>query len=184
MKKTFLYRFFSYSKTGFLLLMIYMVCYASCMYKKMDMLMFPYNDMFSHNASQEATTSKDDQINYLKVNGQKIPYTHFPYWKKDFIEQQNHYYGHFLQRGNQNHIDLLIDKRIQSNDWNHFLHRRLSNIKLSFEQWARWYAEYANVKLSEGDKLQLIEYTVRKTENSPIIIDSTIISQAVFSDLP
>ena len=62
--------------------MLYIFMYAFFFMKKMDMVMFPYNSMFSIDFSNDYSTN----TYHLKVDDQPVNFTHYWWWKKDFME--------------------------------------------------------------------------------------------------
>jgi len=137
------------------------------------MMLFPYNDMFSHH--DVASSSTMDHISYLKVNGQRIPYAHFPYWKKDILEQQLHYVTKYLTNNHRNHIDEYIDTRFKSKALNKFLHDQLSPTTFRFDNWAEWYLQYVHFHCDSIHQIELIDYTIAYGADGPMIVDSTIV---------
>ena len=90
MSSTFLYKLLKHSKWAFVCVILYIVLYVVLMFKKMDTAMFPYNNMYSEPQHAQTTCC------YLKINGKRINYTQFIYWKKDFLEQSVTKYADYV----------------------------------------------------------------------------------------
>lgn len=82
----------------------------------MDMAIFPYNNMYSNDQITETTCC------YLKINGQRINYTHFMNWKKDFLEQSVTKYAGYVNQNQKNHLNIYVNEKIKNEQQN-------SNIK-------------------------------------------------------
>jgi hypothetical protein len=139
----------------------------------MDMLIYPYNDMFAHHQHDSVHDNKQQQIFYLKLNNKRISYSRYPYWKKDFAEQQIHYYSKYLQAGHKNHIDFYIDNKFKKNQLNQLLHHQLSPLDCNKEKWTKWYLQFTHTSFKRGDTAELVNYSMKLNPSGAEIIDSS-----------
>lgn len=129
--------------------------------------------MFAHHQHASVHDKKQHQIFYLKLNNKRISYTRYPYWKKDFAEQQIHYYSKYLLSGYQNHIDFYIDNKYKKKQLNQLLHHHLSPLNCSKEKWAKWYLQFTNTPFKSGDTVELVSYYIKLNRSGAEIIDSS-----------
>ena len=169
MSSTFLHKLLKHSKWAFAVVILYMVIYFVCLYKKMDMAMFPYNNMYSN--SQKVETS----CFYLKLNGQRIHYTHFMYWKKDFLEQSVTKYAVYINQNQNNYLSIYIDEKIKNKQQNLYIKKALTPNVVDFKTWATWYASYAGIKVNPNDHFELVKYNVEVKNGVLAILDSNIL---------
>lgn len=175
MNSFFLYRLYKHSKFAFVFVISFIAIYIICISKKMDMMFFPYNNMFSNTI----TSNKTVTTYFLKVNDKKIPYTHFMYWKKDFSEETLTNYASYIKNNNSNYLESYIDQKLSDKNKSKWLKDKLSPKTISFFQWASWYASFANSSILQNQKFELVEYNIKFTENMPSIVDSSIIYSSI-----
>lgn len=166
MSSTFLYKLLKHSKWAFAVVILYMVIYFVCLYKKMDMAMFPFNNMYSN--SQNAETS----CYYLKLNGQRIHYTHFMYWKKDFLEQSVTKYAGYVNQNQHDYLNMYIDEKIKNKQQNSNIKKALTPNVVDFKTWSTWYANYAGIKVNPNDHFELVKYNVEIKNGMAAVLDS------------
>jgi hypothetical protein len=135
----------------------------------MDMAMFPYNNMYSN--SQNVETS----CFYLKLNGQRINYTHFMYWKKDFLEQSVTKYAGYVNQNQRNYLNMYIDEKVKNKQQNANIKKALIPGEVDFQSWATWYANYAGIKVNPNDHFELVNYNVEVKNGLSAILDSNIL---------
>ena len=135
----------------------------------MDMAMFPYNYMYSN--SQNVETS----CYYLKLNRQRIHYTHFMYWKKDFLEQSVTKYAGYVNQNQHNYLNIYIDEKIKNKQLNSNIEKALTPIVVDFKTWATWYASYAGIKVQPNDHFELVKYNVEIENGMAAILDSNVL---------
>ena len=135
----------------------------------MDMAMFPYNNMYSN--SQNVETS----CYYLKLNGQRIHYTHFMYWKKDFLEQSVTKYADYLIQNKCNYLNIYIDEKIRNKQQNSIIKKAFTPGEVDFKTWATWYASYTGIKVQANDHFELVKYKVGIENGIVAILDSNIL---------
>ena len=169
MSSTFLYKLLKHSKWAFAVVILYMVIYFVCLYKKMDMAMFPYNNMYSNSQNPETTCC------YLKINGQRINYTHFMYWKKDFLEQSVTKYADYVSQNKNNYLNIYIDEKVKNDFKNSSIKKALTPGVVEFKSWAIWYASYAGIKVQPNDLFELIQYKVGIENGMGAFIDSNVL---------
>jgi hypothetical protein len=136
--RPFLYRLYKYSKAGFFLSIIFIVSFVFFFFKKMDMALFPYNDMFSVNKKADTVFAYG-----LKANGELVKITSFPYWKKDFLETSLNTYVKYVEHDRRVFMDYYIKSKQFSSTVENLLHDRLTPGKLAANAWPAWYSAYA-----------------------------------------
>jgi hypothetical protein len=169
MTSTFLYKLLKQSKWAFAGLVLYVAVYFTCMYKKMDMAFFPYNNMYSNTRTNELTCY------YLKINNQRISYTHFMYWKKDFLEQSVTKYADYLNYHQNNYLSVYINEKVKNKNQNAVLKNALTPGKVDFKNWANWYATYAGMNVQPNDDFELVKYKLQIKNGLSSILDSIIL---------
>lgn len=169
MSSTFIYKLFKHSKWAFAVVILYMGIYFVCLYKKMDMTIFPYNNMYSNSQNVETTCY------YFKLNGHRIHYTHFMYWKKDFLEQSVIKYASYLNQNQHNYLNMYIDKKIKNNQQNSNIKKALTPNVVDFNTWATWYASYAGIKVQPNDHFELVKYNVEIKNGMAAVLDSNVL---------
>ena len=169
MNSTFLYKLFKHNKWAFAVVIVYMAIYFVCVYKKMDMTLFPYNNMYSNTQHSESTCC------YLKINGQRINYTQFMYWKKDFLEQSVTKYADYVNQNQHNYLNIYIDEKVKNKHRNSIIKKGLTPGVVDFKSWARWYATYAGVKVQPNDNFELVKYNVEIENGMAAVLDSNVL---------
>jgi len=169
MTSTFLYKILKQSKWAFAGLVLYVAVYFTCMFKKMDMAFFPYNNMYSNTRTNELTCY------YLKINNQRISYSHFMYWKKDFLEQSVFKYADYVNHHQNNYLSVYINEKVKNKNQNAVLKNALTPSKVDFKSWANWYATYAGMNLQPNDDFELVKYKLQIKNGLSSILDSIIL---------
>jgi hypothetical protein len=169
MSSTFLNKLFKHSKWAFVCAILYMVAYFTCIFKKMDMAIFPYNNMYSNAQTIETPCY------YLKMNNQRISYTHFMYWKKDFLEQSVTKYAGYVNQNQHNYLNIYIDEKIKYTKQNSVLKKALTPGEIDFKSWSTWYATYAGIKVQPNDNFELVKYNVEIKNDVVAILDSNVL---------
>ncbi len=135
----------------------------------MDMAMFPYNNMYSNSQNPESNCY------YLKINGQRVNYTYFMYWKKDFLEQSITKYADYVNHNQRNYLNTYIDEKFKNKNQNSILQNALTPGEVDFKRWARWYATYAGIKVQPIDHFELVKYKIGIENGMVAFIDSNIL---------
>jgi len=165
--KSFLSRLFHFSRLGFFFVVVWLIFYAICFYKQMDMFAFPHNDMFS--GSKPNTDSV--KFYYIQLNGKSIQITDLPYWRKDLVEQAAFQYACYYDRHQQVYLDeYLKQKKIPTDIAGH-----LTPGEISFKSWATWYLSHTNTKYNTGDIVQLMRVQSHLTTEVPHFSDTCLI---------
>lgn len=169
MKKSFLYRLARYSKAGFIAVIIFIVLYATVFFKKMDMALFPHNAMFSFHPA----VSWQINIYAMKLDDDSLIHiTHFPYWKKDFLEMTLKNYAAYRQRGQV----LYMHQYLAGNTW---LPKKISDRlvppKNETIMWPGWYLHAAGYQGKGLHKLTVLEYRLSFATGKPAILDSSVV---------
>jgi len=169
MSSTFLFKLLKHSKWAFVVVILYMAIYFVFLYKKMDMALFPYNNMYSNIQTKKFTSY------YLKINDQRIAYSHFKNWKKDFLEQSVTKYAEYVCRNKNNYLNIYIDEKVKNNYKNSLIKKALTPGEVDFKVWSTWYASYAGIKVKPNDNFELIKYNVGIENGKVAILDSNIL---------
>ena len=169
MSSTFLYKLLKHSKWAFAVMILYMVIYFVCLYKKMDMAIFPNNNMYSNSKNEETSCY------YLKLNGQRIHYTQFMYWKKDFLEQSVTKYAGYLNQHQNNYLSIYIDEKINNKQQNSNIKKALTPNVVDFKTWGTWYATYAGIEVQPNDYYELVKYNVETENGMAVVLDSNVL---------
>ncbi|MEI8052753.1 MAG: hypothetical protein WCH52_03315 [Bacteroidota bacterium] len=137
----------------------------------MDMLFFPYNDMFSNITK---STIKPSTF-YLKVNGEKVPFTTNLYWKKDFMEQAPNKYATYIKANQQNYLAFFLDVKIKDKNISHSLINRLTPHRVDFPFWAAGYLAFAGMPVIKESKIELCQYNYSFNNQTAVLEDSIIL---------
>jgi hypothetical protein len=140
----------------------------------MDMIVFPYNDMFSYQIQK----SKIKKCYFVKLNNERIKFTHFLYWKKDILEQAPLKYADYLNSNHQHQISIFLKSKIQDSLKLSFWERKLNPSQNDPTDWLNWYSGFSEKKLNKGDSLSLVEYHVSTVKNLPMFTDSFTICKS------
>lgn len=166
MQRLFLYRLYHHSRIAFLLVVVFVVFYAILFFKKMDMVLFPYNNMFSLSSDNKKTV-----ITYrIKINQKPVNYTKRLYWKKDFLETSLSKY--VIYHGNGNKVllhEYLYQKNLPDN-LKFILEERLTPHAAG--SWPVWYANFAGWKTSPNESVEIYQYSIDFNGLSPVVTDS------------
>lgn len=169
MKKWYLYRLFQHSRFWFLLAVLFIITYGVLYSKKMSMMLFPYNSMYSidfyHN--------KTGEMYAMKVDGRVVPITDKWYWKKDFLETSLRGFVHYTEDSNRVFLDHYIPYKFHRNSTRQFLLSKLTPGQIDAHQWAKWYLKFAGERIAPGQNLEVYTYHFEITENGFKITDST-----------
>ena len=111
LKQTFLYRLFVHSKTGFGVVLFILIFYSVTFSKRMGMIFFPYNNMFTVDF-----TKTNQAFTYgVKINGEMIPITGYLYWKKDFLESSLTTYVEYIENGYTLYLESYLKSKRAGN---------------------------------------------------------------------
>ena len=141
----------------------------------MDMIVFPYNDMFSSQI-QNSTFKK---CYFVKLNNDRIKFTDFPYWKKDILEQAPLKYANYINNNNQNQLSFFLKSKINDSSTFFFLESRLIPSYKNPSDWLIWHASFSGNKINKGDSIALVEYSISTKTVFPILTDSFTICKTI-----
>ena len=139
------------------------------------MIAFPYNDMFS----TEIQDLKFKKYYVVKLNNDRIEFSHFPYWKKDLLEQAPLKYANYLNNNSQNDVTVFLKSKIHDSSLLFFLEKRMTAYHINSSDWLRWYADYSGNPLNKRDSISLIEYHISFEKDFPTLTDSFIICKTI-----
>ena len=105
-------------------------------------------------------------------------FTHFPYWKKDILEQAPLKYAGYLNSNQQYQISIFLKSKIQDSSTLFFWKKRLTPTQINPSDWLSWYSGFSEIKLNKGDSLSLVEYGVSTAKNLPMFTDSFTICKS------
>ena len=150
---------------------IYLTTWFFFVSKKMDFILFPYNDMFSGHS-----ISSDTFCHYgLKQNGKLVNITDKPYWKKDLLEQSIKNYAFFLKHQNAQYSDVFFNSRKEKYPFLNPIYNQLKTQNFRFEDWAVWYLDQSGEKANNLDRLELVKYNWYNHQSKVFLIDSSVI---------
>jgi hypothetical protein len=141
----------------------------------MDMIAFPYNDMFSSKIQH----SKFKKCYFVKLNNDRIKFTDFPYWKKDLLEQAPLKYANYINNKHQNQLSVFLKTKFKDSGTLFFLESKLIPLQNETSDWLTWYANFSENKLKNGDSISLVEYSIFTESNFPVITDSFTICKSI-----
>jgi len=173
-QQTYCYRLFKHSKLAFIFVGCFVLVYIVLFYKKMDMMPFPYNNMFSQQNQETTHTTY-----FVKLNGKIIPYTSFMYWKKDFLEQSGYKYQEYIGLQQKNYLSNYIAAKSWSPSIKERLEARLCPSKMDFSTWVKWYSTYANATIPKHAQFELVAFTAKFNTNQTYEFQSETISNCI-----
>ena len=141
----------------------------------MDMTFFPYNDMFS----SKIQNSQFKKYYVVKLNNERIKFSHFPYWKKDLLEQAPLKYATYLNNNYQNQLSVFLKSKFHDTPNYYFLESRLTPTNKKPSDWLIWYATFSENKINNGESISLVEYTRNTTSSVLLFTDSFIICKSI-----
>lgn len=157
-------------KTSIFLVIMYFLLWLFFMTKKMDLLFFPYNDMFSHE-------TKNDSVFYvLKRNGQIVPITKKFYWKKDLLEQSILSYVKYHENDDKRYVDQFFLSRKDNNKCYGKIYPHLKTPDIGFKDWAKWYLHQSGVVNQPHDKVEILEMHWKKIGENIVFTDSSTVN--------
>ncbi len=168
MKQLFLYRLLRHSKTAFLFAILFISCFAVTFYKKMDMVFFPYNSMYSIDFNKASKTS----TYAAKINGRLVRITPNLYWKKDFLETSLNGYCRYIQHDNKTFLEDYIHYKFSDVGMRNFLLNQLTPGKAAASNWPAWYVDFAGYKPPPNATLELMRYEFSFDQQQPKLTDS------------
>jgi hypothetical protein len=168
MRNIFIYRLFKYSPQACVVVLLFIASYAVVFYKKMDMVFFPYNSMFTIDFTK---TSKS--VTYaVKLNGQLVKITHQPYWKKDFLETSLYGYCKYISSGRTVFLDGYIKQKFGDEKIRDLLLKNLTAGKEAAMDWPSWYCKFAGYSVPSKSNIELMQYHFSFENNQATITDS------------
>lgn len=128
--------------------------------------------------SYQIQKSKIKKCYFVKLNNERIMFTHFPYWKKDILEQAPLKYAGYSNSNHQHQISIFLKSKIQDSSTLFFLEKRLTPTQINPSDWLSWYSGFSEIKSNKGDSLSLVEYLVSTAKNLPMFTDSFTICKS------
>ncbi|MBS1929297.1 MAG: hypothetical protein JST95_11945 [Bacteroidetes bacterium] len=150
---------------------LFIIIYAIAFDKKMSLLLFPYNAMYSVDFNHNNT----GEVYACKQNGTIIPITGKWYWKKDFLETSLRGFVHYVEDTNRVFLNHYILYRFSNPIVQQYLVDKLTPGKIKPEKWVTWYTCFAGRKIEPGDSLEIIRYSFDFDRNGFQLIDSVTI---------
>ena len=99
--------------------------------------MFPYNSMFSIGTIADSSGVTTYQ---LKASDIPVKYSHFLWWKKDFMESSLTNYVAAIEQ--DQYASRYIDQKFTDVNVKHFLKRNLVPSSKEKQDWLNWYAAF------------------------------------------
>ena len=173
MKHLFLYRLFQHSKTAFAFIILFVIGYTIVFTKKMDMLFYPYNSMFSIDFTKDYTAT----TYAVRINGDPVKITDRLYWKKDFLEESITNYCKYLQYQRNVFLDDYLHTKIADSSTRSFFLQRLTPERKAAKKWPYWYCSFAGYAVPQNATIALMKYTFSFSEGKALITNSASIYQ-------
>ena len=141
----------------------------------MDMVFFPYNNMYSvdFTGNNTATTYS------MKVNGGIIKITHQPYWKKDFLETSLNGYCKYMLHNKKVFLDDYLNSKFSYEPTRNILLRNLTPSKTTVAYWPRWYIAFAGYPITSNATMELWQYNFKYEGEEALITDSISIYKTI-----
>lgn len=158
-----------------IIITLYLMFWAILILKKMDWVLFPYNDMFSG----KIKSVSHSKYYSLKVNGKNVEISDYWYWKKDMLEQSIQKYAVYSQNNNMQYSDHFFLSRLDKNMIYQKLYTQLKTPEISFKEWTLWYLNQAGYKTDYQDKVELIEYRWINRKGDIVFTDSVIVNSVI-----
>ena len=169
MRQTYLYRLFLHSKAAFILVVAFIALYAFFFSKKMDMLVFPHNSMFA----EKPADLNDTAYTYaIKLNGELVRITGFPYWKKDFIESSLIRYASYIEHNNMTYLhQYFASKNTIPQSWQ----ERLVPSERAATAYLPWLVNYTGNAMKKSSKMELYRYNFVYDNGNALLKDSVLL---------
>lgn len=149
-------------------MVLFMICYTILFYKKMDMVFFPYNSMYTIDF-----TKSNKAVTYtMKINGNIVKITNQPYWKKDFLETSLAGYCNYILHDRTVFLDNYINQKFRNEQARNILLNRLTPGKTAAINWPRWYARFAGYTIPENAAIELWQYDLSYEKGNAVLTDS------------
>ena len=171
MNKNFLYRLFKEARFFFLFAVLFILGYSVALYKQMDMLVFPLNNMFSKSNARDFTTT----TYAVKLNGKIIHITDDKYLKKDFSENSLQMFCKWIKADGKDIITGVVEKRIKDSVQRIFLLKNLKPPKNTLQTWPGWFIKFHGFPITEGDEITIWEYRFSLQKDHFILRDSSLV---------
>lgn len=175
MHRAFLYRLFRHSKPAIILAVCFILFYAVSISKKMDMIFFPYNNMYAIDFSGNTTT----HTYALKINGNPVKITGNLYWKKDMLETSLNGYCRYIKHGRKVFLHDYIPYKFKNEQLQHVLVEKLTPDEHLAYKWPYWFARTAGYPLKPGDDIEFMEYRFNLSDGKAVIFDSSSIYKTI-----
>lgn len=173
MKQTYLFRLFQHSVPAFLFLVVFLCVYAVSFSKKMDMVFFPYNNMYSSESQGSANIS----TYAARKNDSLVHITSYPYWKKDFLETALFNYCRYIERGNRVYLEDYFKYRFPEGAFRSYLLNKLIPDKSAVVDWPAWFTRFAGKPAVAGDQIEFIKYDFAFSHGTMKLIGSRVINK-------
>jgi len=153
---------------GFLFVVLFIAFYSLVFYKKMDMVFFPYNSMYTIDFTRDNTAT----TYAMKINGSNISITDRLYWKKDFLETSLYGYCKYISRGNTVFLEDYLRQRFSNTVVRSILLNRLTADKTTALDWPHWYGRFAGHDIPPKASIELWQYNFKYEAGKALLKDS------------
>ncbi|MFC4261443.1 hypothetical protein ACFOWM_01010 [Ferruginibacter yonginensis] len=175
MHKLFLYRLLKFNKIAALLVAAFLILYAVFFYKKMDMLLFPYNNMFTQQLNQNYVVT----TYMMKVNQKPILISNDWYSKKDFSEAALTSFSKWIRNNKQDYMYQFVQQKTNDSATTATYKNKLFVDAQAAETWPQWFAVYHHFKLQKNDTILIWQYNLRMDVSPVAIMDTAIIYKKI-----
>jgi hypothetical protein len=176
MKQLFLYRLLKHSTPAFIFVVLFISFYAITFFKKMDMVLFPFNNMYT----VDFTKNKTATTYAMKINGNMVKITHQPYWKKDFLETSLNVYSKYIRYHRKVFLDDYIPYKFHNEQTRKILLHGLTPDKTTAMSWPAWYVHFAGYNLPANSTIELTQYNFLLDKEQAVLKDSISIFKEIF----
>lgn len=175
MKNLFLYRLGRQAPVYLFFSLVFIGMYFVALYKKMDLFIFPLNNMFSENSR----APKAFNAPAIKINGKVLPVTNDLYLKKDFSEMSLLTFSSQLQRNGKSFMSEYIRAKNISEAKKEMLLQKLIPSTENVSEWPLWYAKFHGISLKAGDTVEVWSYQFTMENSMVSVTDSSLSNQQI-----
>ena len=155
----FLVTLFKKSRIGFMVVVLFFGIWTVAIVKKMDMTLFPLNDMFSSGDRWTDTLTES----YVYCNGQPLGYSMLPYWKKDMLQTSAASYVRYVDNKRSTRTEQWLRNRTFNGIPSWLSQRLFAHTIVTDNEWLGGYVNMMGLSMQSEDLLQLrqLRFTVQ-----------------------
>ena len=134
----------------------------------------------------QSFADKSNVVMYAaKVNGQVIPITNKPYWKKDFLESALASYATYIKKNKKTFMQQYLHDKFINTRWHQILSNKFIADSSAMAQFPIWYFKFASGKKTlENDsvKISVWQYQFSFAQYSPVLKDSFLLIEQYYKE--